>query len=248
MRNLFFLLIAVGFGNLAQSQTRVEKTVAVQPGQKVEMNFKRPELISIKTWDQDEIKIVASVTINNGENDDAFEIRVSDGDQLTISSLIKNFEDLPRKIMIRYKGEDYFFNTSDRNAPEVRKFREQNGNSYEYMQNGVIMEISLEIMVPKGISLDVDAKFGLVEMVGATKEIEINSKFGGIDVSVDQPTSKAMEVRTKFGEVYSNLDMTFSTRDRYEVGRWVTLEGKGRGTGTSQYFESEFGNVYLRKR
>jgi len=248
MRNLFFLVIVAGFINPAQSQTRTEKTIAVKPGQQVEMNFKFPELISIKTWDQNEIKVVATVSINNGTNDDAFEIQTESGDRVTVRSTVKNYEDLPRNMMIRHRGEDYFFNTSDPRAPEILKFKAENGDGYEYMQNGVIMDITLEIMVPKGISLDVDAKHGLVEMVGATEAIEINSKFGGIDVSVDSQVSNSMQVRTKFGEVYSNLDMTFSTRDRYDIGRWVTLDGKGQGASTSQYFKSEFGNVYLRKR
>lgn len=248
MRNLFFLVIVAGFIHPVQSQTRTEKTIAVTPGQEVEMNFKHPELITIKTWDQNQIKVVATVSINNGTNDDAFEIEMENGDKVSVNSRVRNYEDLPQKIVIRHRGEDYFFNTSDPNSPEVMKFKAENGDSYEYMQRGVIMDITLEIMVPKGISLDVDAKHGLVEVEGFTEDIEINSKFGGIDVSVDAQVNNSMQVRTKFGEVYSNLDMTFSTQDRYDVGRWLTLDGKGRGSSTSQYFKSEFGNVYLRKR
>ncbi|MEP1093757.1 MAG: hypothetical protein ABJG78_01530 [Cyclobacteriaceae bacterium] len=248
MKYLLFLLITVGVSYMTQSQTRTEKTIAVRSGQIVEMNFKHPELISIKAWDQNEIKVVAIVSINNGGNDDAFEIEMESSDKVSVRSRVKNYEDLPRNIMIRHRGEDYFFNTSDPNAPEVQKFKAENGDGYEYMQRGVIMDITLEIMVPRGISLDVDAKHGLVEVEGFTKNIEIDSKFGGIDVSVDAQVNNSMQVRTKFGEVYSNLDMTFSTRDSYDIGRWVTLEGKGRGSSTSQYFKSEFGNVYLRKR
>ncbi len=231
----------------AGAQTKVEKSIAVNQGQKVELNFKHPELITIKTWDQNEIKISAEVSINFGRNDEAFQFDVAEGEMIRINSQIENYSDLPRNIVIRYKGEDFFFETKDPHSPEIMKFREEIGdNGYEYMRHGVIMDIKVDVFVPKGISLDVEAKFGLVEVEGFTNELEVSSKFGGIDVTVPQ-TNPSMKVRTKFGDVYSNLDMEFSSRDRYEIGRWVTLEGKGSNPSNPQSFRSEFGNVYLRK-
>lgn len=246
MKKLLFLLIAIGLGCSVQSQTRVEKTIAVRSGQKVEMYFKRPELITIKTWDKSEIQVVGNVSINNGANDDAFEIISTDDEVLSIKSAIKNYNDLPRNLVIRYKGEDYFFNTNNPNAPEVVKFKSEMDGGYDYMRNGVITDITLEIMVPKNIDLEIESKFGLVEVYGFTNKLEVISKFGGIDASIDPQRSASLNVRTKFGEVYSNLDMEFSSRDRYDIGRWVTLEGKGN-TSDTHYFKSEFGNVYLRK-
>ncbi len=245
MRYLFIPLILLVC--TANAQTRVEKSIAVNRGQKVVMNFKHPELITIKTWDQNEIKISAEVSINFGRNDEAFQFDVEEGETIRINSQIENYSDLPRNIVIRYQGEDFFFETKDPHSPEIMKFREEIGDSgYEYMRHGVIMDIKVEVMVPKGISLDVEAKFGLVEVEGFTDELEVSSKFGGIDVTVPQ-TNPSMKVRTKFGDVYSNLDMEFSSRDRYEIGRWVTLEGRGSNPSNPQYFRSEFGNVYLRK-
>ena len=245
MRYLTILLVLLCYATSAQ--TKVEKSVTVTQGQKVQMNFKHPELITIKTWDQNEIKISAEVSINFGRNDEAFQIEVEQGEEIRINSLIENYSELPRNIVIRYGGEDFFFETKDPRSPEIMKFREEIGDrGYQYMRHGVIMDIKVEVFVPKGIALDVDAKFGLVEVEGFANEIEVSSKFGGIDVSVPQ-SNPSMKVRTKFGEVYSNLDMEFSSRDRYEIGRWVTLEGKGINPSNPQYFRSEFGNVYLRK-
>ncbi len=245
MRYLLILWVLIGHASVAQ--TRVEKNVSVNPGQKVEMYFKHPELISVKTWDRNEIKISAEVSINFGRNDESFQFEIDEGETLRINSIIENYSELPRNIVIRYQGEDYFFETKDPHSPEIMRFREEIGDSgYEYMRHGVIMDIKVDVIVPKNIALNVDAKFGLIEVEGFTDKIEVSSKFGGIDVRVPQ-TNPSMKVRTKFGEVYSNLDMEFSSRDRYEIGRWVTLEGKGSNPSNPQYFRSEFGNVYLRK-
>lgn len=250
MKNFIYIMLFLGIVLPGKSQTRFEKNIPVKAGQRVEMNFKFPDLITINTWDKNEIGIIASVNINQGENDDAFEIEHNAGEVLRINSQIKNYQDLPERISLKYKGQEYFFNTSDWNSPEIQRFKQDKGAdaNYDYMRRGVIMDITLEIMVPKGIELEVDAKHGLVEVIGFTRDMEIQSKFGGIDVSVEPSLSATMNVSTKFGEVYSNLDMRLISRGDHQIGRWMELEGKASSGTNRQSLRSEFGNVYLRKR
>lgn len=242
------MVLLIGI-SIAWAQAPTEQIIPVKAGQKVEMDFKYPELISISTWDKSEIRIVSKVSINNGANDDAFELTYDAGESLRIRSGIRDYDNLPRNIVIRHGGEDYFFNTDDHHDPAIQKFKqEKDAGGIEYMQHGVIVDITLEITVPKDIVLEVDAKFGLVEVVGFTRNMEIESKFGGIDVSFDPSLSATLDVRTKFGEVYSNLDTQFRASGDYQIGRWTTLEGKVNSARNTQSMKSEFGNVYLRKR
>lgn len=249
MKNFIYIMLFLGIVLPGTAQKRIEKTIPIQAGQRVEMNFNHPKLITINTWDKNEIGIVANVSINQGAADDAFDIEYTAGETLRINSHIENFDQIPSKIIIKYQDTEYFFNTSDWNDPKIQKFKKEKGEgNFEYMHHGVMVDIKLEINVPKGIELEVDAKHGLVEVVGITKDMEIESKFGGIDVSVLPEVSATMNVRTKFGEVYSNLDTEFTSDDNYRIGRWVSMETKLNSARYSHYFKSEFGNVYLRKR
>jgi hypothetical protein len=72
MRAILYMLLFVSAGTLAQ--TNIEKTVAIPKGNTLVMVFDYPELIKIKTWDKQEVLIKGSVSINRGENDDAFEL------------------------------------------------------------------------------------------------------------------------------------------------------------------------------
>ena len=66
-----FLLIALS----TAAQTPISKSIAVQAGQKIAMHFDYPELIRVSTWDNNEISIQGTVSINGGEND--LKIRVN---------------------------------------------------------------------------------------------------------------------------------------------------------------------------
>jgi hypothetical protein len=246
MKRLICLIAVAYWVNLAQAQTKLEKVVPVKSGENVNMDFTWPELISIKTWDRDEIKLVASVDINKGQNNDAFIFEVNNNSSgITIASLIKGYKGLPKKIMIMQGGQEYFFDTDDTKSPEVRKFKKEHPGSYEYMNYGVITEITLEVWVPKSIKMDIYSKFGLIEVSDFTGDMKIHSKFGGVDVSSAGNT--AIKAGTRFGEKYTNLD---SPMESIALGNspgkwdWVML---GNGN-PKQEVKSDFGNVYLRKQ
>ena len=72
------------------AQTPINKTIPAQPGQTIVMHFDYPELIQVSTWDKNEISITGNVTINSGENDDAFELFTStSGGTISIRNEIK---------------------------------------------------------------------------------------------------------------------------------------------------------------
>lgn len=246
MKRLICLIILAYSANNAQSQTKSEKLVPVKAGQNINLDFTWPELITIKTWDKNEVKLVTSVDINKGQNDAAFILEVNQSSsEVTIASLIRNFKSLPRKIVFRKDGQEYFFNTDDYNSPEVQAFKKKHGhNGYESMSHGVIMDISLEIWVPANVRLDVYSKFGMVEVHGFTGDMNVHSKFGGVDVSTSG--NQAIKAGTKFGEKYTNLDSkieTISFGDHPGSWDWVMV-GNGK---TQQEVKSDFGDVYLRK-
>ena len=106
------------------AQTPINKTVAVQPGQKIEMHFDYPELIRVSTWDKNEISIQGTVSINGGESDDAFELLTStSGNVISIRNEIKNMKDLPQRITIVDGSQKIVF----KNKAEFKKYQDEQG-------------------------------------------------------------------------------------------------------------------------
>ena len=247
MKSVQILLVVILLTNLSFAQTTFEKSVQVNPGQEVKFEFTWPELVIFRTWDKGEIKIVAKVVINRGQNDDAFNIAVNQAsDNIMIASIIEDYKNLPRKIIINKDGQEYFFDSDDRNSPEIRTFKKENeGSKYNYMQEGVIIDIVVEVWVPNNISIDVYSKFGLIEVVNFPGKLTAHSKFGGIDLATNG--SIAIKAGTKFGEKYTNLTSNVTS---LQVGSypgkwdWVQL---GKPDGSLTELKSEFGNIYIRK-
>lgn len=232
------------------AQRTVTQSVPVQSGQSVELNFDYPEQVSIEIGDQPSIEIEAAVSINMGENDEAFRFNVDDaGDQLRISTEIVNREDLPERIVIRHEGQDHYFQTDDWDDPNVQAFLRENGReNIQWMSHGPDIDISVKIRVPRSIELKVNSKFGLVEMKGVTRSLTIHAKHGGLDLAVSPTTSYDFAIDCNWGEVYTDLDLDVATegKDQLRSLRAEKFVAKLNGGGSPVTLISEHGNVYLR--
>lgn len=242
--NLLILLVFVVVSSFGQ--TPVEKTVTVQLGQKLMLEFDKPE-VKITTWDKKEILIKGTASINRGENDNAFELLVTTtGPQIKIASNIKDKENLPQRIVIKKGDTEYFFKAKDFNDPEVQKFLDQNGREYSYISSGVVVEVKLEVFVPRGMETSVLSKYGVVEVVGFEAPLTIDSKYGGVDISVTPATTGQLTARSRYGEILTNLGVHFDQRGPDKTDKWTEITAKV-GTGSRYEIESKYGNVYLRK-
>lgn len=247
------ILIAITFyilPHLLCGQAEINQTFDASSARSVSLNFKYPELIKIKTWDKKQLLIKGTVDINNGENNEAFKLRSSSVDgKLIITSEIENLDRLPKKITIRKDGETYVFNTDNWNDPEIKKFFDENGRDNEYISQGVHKEIKLEIFVPVNMELQVNAKYGIVEIANFDAPLEVNAKYGGIDVNIPQTSKRDIEARTKYGEIFTDLDVDFDKTDNniLDYDKWTVVSNKLNGGGVKCNLESKYGNVYMRK-
>lgn len=246
MKN-YILFLLVSIPTLLAAQTKVEKTITAKAGQRLVVDFDDPSL-KVQTWDQSNILVKGTVSINNGENDNAFEMQITNTEQeITIKSVLKDKENIPRHITIKKGDTEYNFKANDYNDPEVQKFLEQNGRDYTYMSNGIDIDIHLEIFVPRNMATRINAKFGLVEVVNFQAPLTVNSKFGGIDATIAARQTGELIARTQFGEILTNLDIKFDQNQPFEShDRWTVITAKP-GAGPRYDFESKFGKLYLRK-
>jgi len=246
MKTLLFLGIAcVTFA--AEAQTKVEKSIAVKPGQTVVLNLDYPEA-RLQTWDKSEVMITGTVSINKGEHDQAFQLDVTTtGNELVVTALLMDKESIPERIIIKKGDREYYFKTKNYRDPEIQKFLADNGSDYSYMSNGIIQEISLTIFIPKNTPTKVNAKHGLIEVSGFDGPLTIESKYGGVDATIQPQTAGQLTARTQYGEILTNLETKFNQTPVEGRGKRWTEISANLGKGPAYSLESKYGNVYLRK-
>ena len=231
------------------AQRILNEKITPRTGQNIKFYFKYPEFVKVTTWDRSEIEITGSVRINNGRNDDAFALEIEDDeDILFISSTIKNLDQLPKMMMIKRGDTKYYFDSTQEHDKALQQLREAHGeDSYGYSTHGVIKEITLEIKIPANSAFTIESKFGMLEMTDISAPVTAISKFGGIDMSLSPNSKKNIELTTKFGEVYTDLDLDIEKSGNYQPHKWNTIYSKLNGGGETCQLESKFGNIYLRK-
>ncbi len=230
------------------AQTKIKESINFKPGQNLNLSFKYPKIVKISTWDQNVVEITGEVNINNGQHDDAFEITAEQEDDLLfISSNIKNHDDLP-KMKVLIIGDTYYYFDAKDSEQAIKKLKEEKGtNQNTYSMFGVIKEIQLEIKIPRNANLSVDAKHGLVELQSINAPVKVNSKFGGIDISIPESARKSLELSTRFGEIYTNMDLDLDNQNGHGRNHWEVVKGTLNGGGITCELESKFGNIYVRK-
>lgn len=243
------LILVFALPLCAYAQIKIEKSFPVQASQNLVLNFDYPELIKVSTWDKQEVGIRGIVSINRGENDEAFELNTSsEGGALVITSFIRNKDKLPKRLLIKHGEEEYYFKTDNYRDAEIQKFLDEKGKNYRYMNNGVIIEIELEIFIPKNKSTTIESKYGMVELLACQAPIIVNAIYGGVDVTVPAQGLKTINARTKFGEIYTNLSQKPSAGNFPEnFDNWTSVRYE-LGAGSSIDVESKYGKVYLRKQ
>lgn len=224
------------------AQTQVNKSIAVSTGQSIQMHFDYPDMIRVSTWDKNEVSIQGTVSINNGESDDAFELLTSStGNIITIKNEIKNMKSLPQRYTIVDGAQKLTF----KNRAELKKYQDQNGRQFDVMSCGVDIEIVLEIKVPRNVKTRVESVYGMVEIKDFSGPLDVDATYGGVDAALTERSIGIITAQTNYGEIYTNFDSKFGG-DRTDRNFYTNVSAKP-GAGPEYSFESKYGNVYIRK-
>ncbi len=234
----------------SHAQKQIQETFAWELGQKIAMEFDYPELIKVQVWDKNEVMVKGSVNINFGENDDAFKLNASkEKDRLNISGSIENYKQLPKTITLVHKGEKYFFRTSSYNAPEIQRFKEEQGiKNMEMYSQGVQNEIILEVFVPRNAELNIESTYGVIEVLNHPGPLHASSKYGAVDISLAANSKNSIKASTRYGEVYTNLEVKFNSTAKEDLVKWNDVSCELNGGGKQLQVSSTYGNVYMRRQ
>jgi hypothetical protein len=237
------IIVLVVSSIFVQAQTNINKTYTTKAGQKLILKFDYPNLVKVTTWDKNEVAINAKVKINDGENDNAFvlEENIENG-TLTICNKIKDRENLPKRYIIKQGKDKMVFKTK---AALEEYMAEKGKTNWDYWGGSLDIDITLEIMVPANIETELTSTYGMVELKNFKAPIQINAPYGGIDASLVEQQTGSITATTKFGKIYSNLNIKVS--DTVEKDFYTSLSTT-LGKGPSYTFNSTYGKVYLRKQ
>lgn len=244
----FIILYLLFLCSTLMAQKNVEKKISVSNGQTLALEFDYPELIKVYTSATNELIVKAKVSINRGENDDAFELNsLVEGSMIKVTSSIRDKDKLPKRMVLKRGDQEYYFKTDNYNSPEIQKFMEENGGEYSYMNNGVIMEIELEVYIPKGVVTSIDAKYGLVEVISCDAPLTVLARYGGVDATIPLKGIAELTARTRYGEILTNLlEKPIASEFGKDHDNWTNVTYK-LGAGNKLDIESKYGKVYLRK-
>jgi hypothetical protein len=243
MKNILFIIVGLIIPVKEYAQTAINKSIAVKPGQNIVMHFDYPELVRVSTWDKNEVSIQGTVSINNGENDNAFTLDLSvSGNTVNIRSRIADMKNLPRFYTIKDGTQTITF----KNKEELDKYKQQTGKSkFDMMSNGVDIEIVLEIKVPRNTDTRVESVYGTVEIKEFTGPLSVTSTYGAVDAALVEKATGELVAETNYGEIFTNLEAKFGCMDKDE--HFHTYVSAKPGNGPRYSFESKYGNVYIRK-
>ena len=230
-------LVLSSFGQ----ETISTKTFDASKAERLDLRFKYPELIKVKTWDKSEVQIISDVFINDGRNNDDFnlESKMRNG-VLNIDSEIKNLSGY-RNYTIDRRGDNRNGGLSvSRNGTTITR----NG---KWSKNSVIVSVILEITVPAGMEVNLNATYGIVEVLSTDIPLEVDSRYGGIDVMVDEKSDLDIQASTQWGQIYHNLDAKLRAKGDGYPGKWMRTEASLNKGTRKLIVESQYGNVYLRK-
>lgn len=234
-------IVLYSLGLTVNAQTPINKIIPVQAGQKVQLEFDYPELIKVTTWDRNEISIQGSVSINGGENDDAFQLTSSlSGSIWRIESEIRNLKNLPHRITVMENGKKMVF----KNKAALKAYDPDNHKNYKFYSEGVEMDIVLEIKIPKNMATDLRSVYGIVEVKNFEGELTVDATYGAVDATLNEATTGQLTAETNYGQIYTNLALKIAKGEEEDFHTQITAK---LGNGPDYSFESKYGNLYLRK-
>ncbi|HYC84485.1 MAG TPA: hypothetical protein VEB86_04650 [Chryseosolibacter sp.] len=239
---LLFLIAALAHPFPDFGQTQLNKSIPVKQGQTIRFKFDYPQLIRVTTWEGSEVVIQGMVSINGGENDDAFIVDEStNGNALSIRGYIKNMDELPQRVTLMRDGQKIVL----RDKAELKKFQQEHGHGYNQMSFGPHIDIVLDIKIPRNMDTFVESVYGMVEVKNFSGPLTVEATYGGIDAALAEKSVGEITAETNYGEIYSNLDVKFGGSGQDKA--FHTYVSAKPGSGPRYTLESKYGNVYIRK-
>ncbi|MCA8831798.1 DUF4097 family beta strand repeat-containing protein [Hymenobacter pini] len=228
-RFLLVGLLALTAAPTTSAQTVTEQHAPVAPTQAVLLNLKFANTIRVRPATDGQLRVRATVNINQNTLNDAFRLNLSRTDsQLTVTA------DLDQQRLAQ---------ATPGTCPDSASWYYGGKNSAR-----VCADIVCEVTLPANTSLRLSTINGNVEVQGLTGPLSAKSISGFVDVSWPANCSAQVALKSITGEVYTSPSVAFQQQQRYSSPVGYEVRGTLRGgTGPALRLESISGNVFFRE-
>ena len=137
------------------------------------------------------------------------------------------------------------------------------------MFNNVLVDAVLKIVVPTGIPVTIETKYGGIEAVNVSNllsakakygqvkaiftsvkpqaELELYSNYGAVDVTIPLGRGADLDLTTEYGELFTNISIAVDGELSREKDFYHRLIGTVGGGGSTIKCTAPYGDVYLRE-
>jgi len=221
----------------AGAQKIIEKHIDFAPNGYVRMNFQISDSIRIITWKKNEVYIKSSINVNDNQNNDDYKMVFGEsGNTINVSAKL----DLPKGACCGGK--------KDSSGKVI-----QSGNTTNRGDNDCCCccschnQILHEVYVPENADFSVETINGNITITGNTAEIRAKSISGYIDLAIAPQRKAELKMRTISGTMYSNIELTSTSRRIKQIGGGTVSAELNGGGGKEIDLETISGNIFFRK-
>jgi hypothetical protein len=219
MKNSILIILLCAGLLPARAQKIIEKHIPFSSSNFVAMNFQISDSIRILTWKKPEVYVKSSIDVNDNQNNDDYQMV---------------FDETGNTINVSGKLE----------TNKLRRHGKDSGNCCcccDY--NSRIIH---EVYIPENADFSVETINGNIIITGNTAEIRAHSISGYIDLAIAPDRKADVKLHTITGTMYSNIEMTSSSRRIKQVGGG-SVTANLNGGGKQIDLETISGNIFFRK-
>ena len=234
MKKLIILLLLAfsQYSGYAQKIKLIEKRLPFSASQSVNLNLRFADDIKVQYWDKAEVYVKIAVEINSGKLNDA--LTVSTGSSTDEISLKTDFNN---EMLEDGRATDCPDN-KDHHSSWSR-----NGKNYY-----VCSKINYEVFLPKQAELALETINGNIWISSVYSPIKAKTISGFVEVNWPKGKGGTLGMKTITGEVYSDLNIAFTSKRQKNPIVGYQLEGTVNGGGPKVQLESISNNVYVRNK
>lgn len=230
------LLLLLALGHCiayAQNQKIIEKRLPFSKTQAVNLNLRFANDIKVQYWDKAEVYVKISAEINSGKLNDALVVTTNSTAQ-DLSLKI----DFDNEMLKKGRPED---------CPDSKEARRSSWsrNGQEYY---VCSTINYEVFLPKQAEVSLETINGNIWINSVAGNLNAKTISGFVELNWPKGKGGNIGMKTITGEVYSDLDIAFTTKRQKNPIVGYLLEGKVYGGGPEVHLESISNNVYVRNK
>jgi hypothetical protein len=102
-------------------------------------------------------------------------------------------------------------------------------------------------------NVQVEARYGLVtaDFANMSNNININAKYGGVDISLPANTKADLRASSRYGEIFTNMDIKAGKGEESDLKNLTAsaeVTAKLNGGGKALILAAKHANIYLRKK